>query len=561
MGGGHVSMFNCPECGEWISAAAITCPYCGFPIKEKPVSDTWLTAIAQNLRDDENAESILALASDEQTNPHLLESIARVSDLRLARRLAQNPSTPSSVLERFVYLDDKELLFMLAKNPHTPSQALIRLYERIDAPADENLRGFAGELRCRPTCGTKAGLRAIKVAIALNKNTPAAILSELAYDEDRFVRAATFGNNKLPSGFLAGNTGRQRWTVGPSGLLNPLIPYKDLVSMRENLVGWFWQVEKNPRMYRWKKGESHGDIVDRYVEAVQGAGFPRLPQESIEAIEDAGVGIPKTIVLNPAVTLDILTKAYGKTHTEAIWTARDPKTPAVVVKTLYRNSCGMVRIAAAANPNLPEEIFAERFGEACGGFPVTSQDYLDDYDDYPYDLLYDEANYSGWGWHFDWGQYWVGVNDTYRDDEMTEELRLLTDADLDAWAGDWYIDEMAEEERVEEELYWTFLENLAFASNPSTPAYALRFLSQCSDDVARVVASNPSAPEDLLRELSHTDACWDAVIMNPSCSIAVLESLEEDRQTRGFGQLGGWASVTPWPVSPPEPTYDEDIPF
>lgn len=556
-------MLNCPECDQSISSSATVCPHCGYPLSDKLSNDEKVAAaVLKRLTAGENIHHLIALVEDESTSPRLLDLASRVGDLDIARRLARNANTPQTVLERLAYLDDKELLVSIAKNPNTSPETLERMFQRIKKAHTNPATGYYRPPQSGRLDETFIRLRALKVAIALNSNTPDEILSWLSDDYDYVVSAAVFGNSKLPKRFFTDYMSNSIVNAGPCGLLNPLIPYRDLSRQFGATSGPSWQVAKNSRMYGFgsERFDSQDKYAYHYIMAMQGAGFPRLPKESIEAIESIGVGFPKEIVLNPAVTLDILNQVFDESTANEVWAARDPKTPAIVVGDLYRNGYGMVRVSAAANPNLPKEVFAERFGRVQEDEPEAPDN---DCGPSP-----DELDYSGWEYHSDWVEYGIGADVNYWDDAAMDELQPMIDADKAARAEIEDAIAVAEYERSEEEQYQTFLENYAFATNPSTPAYALHALAQFGGDIARAVASNPSAPQRLLETLLN-DECWDAVIMNPSCSTELLESMDNEDE-------GVQTPVTPViptdltvaqssePVtSPPIPSnpLDDEIPF
>ena len=557
-------MLNCPECDQLISFSADACPHCGYPLSEKLSTDEVVAAaVIKRCATDENIHNLIALVEDESTSPSLLELAARISDLGIARRLARNQGAPSSVLEHLSYLDDKELLVSIAKNPHTSPETLARMFQRVKKAHTDPATGYYRRLQPGRLDKTYIKLRALKVALAQNPNTPNEVLSQLADDYDYIVCAAVFGNSKLPRRFFTDYMSHSIDNAGPLGLLNPRIPYRDLSRQFDGSSGPSRQVAKNSRLYGFgsERFDSQDKYAYRYIRAVQGAGSPKLPKESIEAIESIGVGFPEEIVLNPAVTLDVLLQTFNESLANEVWTARNPKTPKVVVENLYRRGYGMVRVAAAANPNLPESIFAERFSRRQDDSRSHSDD---DYTPSP-----DELDYSGWEHHSDWVEYGIGADVDYWDDAAMDELRPLIDADKAARAELEDAIAVAEYERSEEDQYQAFLEDYAFATNPPAPAYALRALARCGGDIARVVASNPSAPQSLLRSLLN-DECWDAVVMNPSCSIAILESIDDDTEeteapvTPAVPVTPTEIATTAEPVMPPpipSSSIDDEIPF
>ena len=221
-----MSMVFCPECTERVSAAAAVCPHCGFPLAEGVAKSPVMANRAMALLTSKGiAQSQRDLAADELANPSLLEALAHVCDVEVARVLAQNPSTPISVLDKLAQVDDEELLFYVARNDHAEAETLAGIFSKITP--QETASNCAQVPAVSEADDTEH--RAVKVALALNRNTPENVLNVLYEDDRDCASAAVFGNGNLPKRSFYDNVdGTIDW-IGPCGMLNPLIPRSDFM--------------------------------------------------------------------------------------------------------------------------------------------------------------------------------------------------------------------------------------------------------------------------------------------------------------------------------------------
>ncbi len=264
------------------------------------------------------------VASNSNTEPHVLEQLAEdfVESIRCS--VAKNPSTPIPVLERLSKERSKHVLGCLAENVNTPVSVLVALSQSTD--------------------------KSIRERVAKHTSTPTDILAKLASDSDLQVLSEVAKNKNTRFSVLA------EMSAVLAGA-NPNVPATTLRNLAK--VG-----DVNVRGVIAENPNAPVDLLvqlaadPEFFVRCRVAANPKTPKSILEKLaRDENKAVSLWLTENPSFPEDLVDVAAAKAakgnHIARQILARNRRTPGRVLAELAKDIEPVVRVEVARNPSTP----------------------------------------------------------------------------------------------------------------------------------------------------------------------------------------------------------------
>jgi hypothetical protein len=209
------------------------------------------------------------VAQNPATPADILARLSLDVDQAVRAAVASNPNTPPDILQSLAMEEETDILLALASNPHIPEQLLNHFIQEGDV-------GLLSECDFKKILFShkKLGINRLKanrshsffcvrIGIAANPNATPELLSELAKDEERFVREAVAENRNTTPELLSRLVRDESQIVRAAVAKNPNSPTEILtylVSHEED--GWL----PTPRDYAFSNPNISIELLEKYVQ-------------------------------------------------------------------------------------------------------------------------------------------------------------------------------------------------------------------------------------------------------------------------------------------------------